>query len=63
MLRGPKLVERYGLDRLCELAAAKDPGFDRQVLADMLGRMDRLPRAEFPIDDTAFHDLAARVQQ
>lgn len=33
------LVDRYGLERLCELAAEKDRGFDRRVLADMLGRI------------------------
>lgn len=57
------LIERYGLDRLCELAAEKDPGFDRLVLADMLGRIGRLPRAEFAMDDAGYHDLVARVRR
>ncbi|MGH8936373.1 MAG: nucleotidyl transferase AbiEii/AbiGii toxin family protein [Acidimicrobiia bacterium] len=39
------LASRYGLERLCRLAAEKDPGFDRLMLAEMLGRMRRLPRA------------------
>ena len=30
------LSKRYTLDQLCELAAEKDPGFDRRVLADAL---------------------------
>jgi hypothetical protein len=30
------LSERYPLERLCELAAEKDPGFDRRVFADAL---------------------------
>ena len=30
------LPERYTLDRLCELAAEKDAGFDRGVFADAL---------------------------
>ena len=30
------LSERYTLERLCELAAEKDPGFDRRVFADAL---------------------------
>jgi Nucleotidyl transferase AbiEii toxin, Type IV TA system len=30
------LSDRYALDRLCELAAEKDAGFDRQVFADAL---------------------------
>ena len=29
-------VKRYPLERLCELAAEKDPGFDRRVFADAL---------------------------
>jgi hypothetical protein len=57
------LIERFGLERLCELAAAKDPGFDRRVLADMLGRFDRLPRAEFAMDDTAYAALVGRVRR
>lgn len=51
------LVSRHGLDRLCNLAAEKDPGFNRQVLADMLGTFDRLPRADFEIDDAQFRRL------
>jgi hypothetical protein len=30
------LSKRYPLERLCELAAEKDPGFDRRVFADAL---------------------------
>lgn len=56
------LVDRYGLERLCELAAEKDRGFDRRVLADMLGRIYRLPRAEFGMDDAGFEGLTTRVQ-
>jgi len=40
----------YGLDHLCLLAAEKDGGFDRRVLAEMLGRMDRIPEDEFLLD-------------
>jgi hypothetical protein len=57
------LVDRYGLERLCQLAAEKDPGFDRRALADMLGRVHRLPRAEFGLDDTAFDGLIEQVQE
>ena len=42
---------RYGLDRLCELAAEKDRGFSPAVFANMLARFDRLRRAEFDLDD------------
>lgn len=42
------LTERVGgLDRMCELAAAKDAGFSRTVMAEMLGTFARLPRQEF----------------
>jgi len=40
----------YGLDHLCRLAAEKDGGFDRRVLAEMLGRIDRIPEDEFLLD-------------
>jgi len=40
----------YGLDHLCRLAAAKDGGFDRRVLAEMLGRIHRIPEDEFLLD-------------
>lgn len=55
------LVSRYELEHLCTLAAEKDPGFDRTVLADMLRRLDRLPRADFDVDDAEFARLRASV--
>ncbi len=51
------LLPHYGLQHLCELAAQKDPGFDRSVLADMLATFDRLPRADFEVDDNEYDDL------
>lgn len=58
------LAVRFGgLDRLCELAAEKDAGFSRAVLAEMLGGFERLSRDEFPLDDHAFEDLKETVQQ
>lgn len=51
------LLPHYGLQRLCELSAEKDPGFDRSVLADMLATFDRLPRADFEVDDEEFERL------
>lgn len=44
------LEPAYGLDRLCRLAAEKDAGFDRAVLAEMLTRIDRIPDDEFLLD-------------
>jgi hypothetical protein len=38
---------RYSLDRLCELAHDADAGFDRQLFAAMLGRIDRLDDEDF----------------
>lgn len=38
-----RLVGRYGLERVCELAGQKDPGFQRWALADMLRHFDRSP--------------------
>jgi hypothetical protein len=38
---------RYTLAHLCELAEAADPGFDRQLFAEMLRRIDRFDDVEF----------------
>ncbi len=56
------LASRYGLQELCDLAADKDPGFDRSVLAAMLGTLDRLPRADFDVDDAEFARLQTLVE-
>jgi hypothetical protein len=52
---------RYGLDRLCRLAAEKDRGFSAAVFADMLGRFSRLRREEFELDDARYERLAHEV--
>ncbi|MGQ0847529.1 MAG: nucleotidyl transferase AbiEii/AbiGii toxin family protein [Actinomycetota bacterium] len=57
------LASRYGFERLCNLAAEKDPGFDRSVLADMLRSFDRLPRADFDLDDLELDSLRATVSR
>jgi len=38
---------RYTLDQLCDLAHDADAGFDRQLFAAMLGRIDRLDDEDF----------------
>lgn len=38
---------RYTLDHLCRLAREADAGFDRQLFAAMLGRIDRLDDEDF----------------
>ena len=55
------VADRYGLDPLFDLAAEKDHGFDARVFAEMLGRIDRLPRAAFPLDDTRYDELQVAV--
>jgi hypothetical protein len=62
------LARRYGRDRLLQWAAEDDPGFDRQVFADMLATIDRLTDADLPVSPrqaTALrawiHDWAAEL--
>ncbi len=57
------LEPRFGLKHLCQLATAKDAGFLRPVLLEMLGRFDRLPRDEFDIDDDGFESIVATVRR
>ena len=57
------LEPRFGLEHLCELAVAKDAGFDRQVFYEMLGRFDRLPRDEFDVDEDTFQATAESVRR
>jgi hypothetical protein len=54
---------RYGLDRLSQLAAEKDRGFEPAVLADMLRRFDRLRRDEFDVDDDGYERLVGEVER
>jgi hypothetical protein len=53
---------RYGLDRLCKLAAEKDRGFLLGVFADMLGQFGRLRREEFELDDAGYEQLRRTVE-
>lgn len=52
---------RYGLDRLCELAAKKDLGFTPALFVEMLGRFGRLRREEFEIDDLSYDQLGREL--
>lgn len=56
------LAGRFGFDRLCELAAEKDPGFSRSVLGDMLGSFNRFTTVDLDIDDTEYLHLTQAVQ-
>lgn len=62
------LAERYGRDHLIQWAAEDDPGFDRQVFADMLTTIDRFADTDLPVSPrqaTALrawiHDWAAEL--
>ena len=57
------LEPRFGLEHLCQLAAAKDGGFQRSVLLEMLARFDRLPRDEFDVDDEGFESVVESVRR
>lgn len=52
---------RYGLERLCQLAADKDRGFSPRVFAEMLARFDRLRREEFELSDARYEQLTRDV--
>jgi predicted nucleotidyltransferase component of viral defense system len=54
---------RYGLDRLCRLAAEKDRGFTPAVFAEMLTRFRRLRRDEFGLDDVRYKQLGDDVER
>lgn len=54
---------RYGLDRLCQLAAEKDRGFLPSVFAEMLGQFARLRREEFELDDARYEQLHSTVER
>jgi hypothetical protein len=54
---------RYGLERLCRLAAEKDRGFSPAVFVEMLGRFGRLRREEFGLDDPSYAKLRAEVDR
>ena len=55
------LEPRYGLDRLCRLAAEKDRGFTPRLFAEMLARFGRLRPEEFDLDDARYAQLARDV--
>ncbi len=56
------VADRYGLDRLLDLAAEKDRGFDARMFAEMLTRIDRLSRAELPLDDRRYEELQVTIK-
>jgi hypothetical protein len=58
------LAQRYGFDRLCELASEKDRGFNLGALADALGSTRRLPEEAFEVADPGIvRELLAWAQR
>ena len=56
------LAGRFGLERLCELAAEKDHGFSRAALSEALGTFRRFSAHDLGIDEPNRQRLAAAVQ-
>jgi hypothetical protein len=57
------LIDNFGLERMCQLASEKDPGFSRVVLHEMLGSFDRFTAEELGIDEPTQRELARSVQR
>jgi len=51
------VVDRWGLDHLCQRAKEKDGGFDLGVLAQQLDRFGRLPGKDFQIPEAEHQRL------
>lgn len=56
-----ELTKRFPLEELIELAAAKDPGLDLNVLDVAMRQIDRIPPERLGIDDHARDSLLAQV--
>ncbi|MEN3612706.1 nucleotidyl transferase AbiEii/AbiGii toxin family protein [Plantactinospora sp. ZYX-F-223] len=57
---------RYSRMRLCELAEQSDAGFDRRVLADLFGMLERYPDRRFAAygaDSAHIHGMRERFAQ
>ena len=53
------LAQRFSLDELCDLAAAKDGGFGPSLLADALNYIEEYNRHVFDLDDDDYRALVA----
>jgi hypothetical protein len=56
------LAELYGRDRLLDWVAEDDPGFDRQIFADMLVSIDRLADEDLPVEPAQASSVRAYMQ-
>ncbi|MFE9657786.1 nucleotidyl transferase AbiEii/AbiGii toxin family protein [Micromonospora sp. NPDC006431] len=60
------MTGRYTRNRLCELAEQSDAGFDRRVLADLFGMLERYPDRRFAAygaDPTHIGEMRKRFAQ
>ena len=55
------LEAHIDLERMCELASEKDPGFSVEVLREMLGSFSRLSPQDFDLDPEHHAELATTV--
>jgi len=46
------LAGKFGRERLLDLAAERDGGFDHEVLVQMMGMLTRIPDEDLPISDS-----------
>jgi hypothetical protein len=53
------LARRFGRDQLLDWAAADDPGFDKQIFADMLASIERLSDQDLPVQARHTSELRA----
>lgn len=56
------LINRFGLERMCQLAGEKDRGFSRVVLAEMLGSFGRFSADELDVDEPTRQELVRSVE-
>ncbi|MBS3976018.1 MAG: nucleotidyl transferase AbiEii/AbiGii toxin family protein [Syntrophomonadaceae bacterium] len=51
------LMHKFGVASVLHLAKEKDTGFDPYILAIEIGKLARLPRKEFEVDDLTYQEL------
>jgi hypothetical protein len=56
-----ELTKHFALDELIELAAAKDPGLDLDVLDLAMGQIERIPRERLALDQRSHEELMSSV--
>lgn len=51
------LSQRYGADVMCERAEQLDAGFDKRILASMIGTLERFDDSDLPTSSTSVVEL------